>query len=297
MSVIVPTYNRGTLLGRCLKSLVEQTRRDFEVIVSDDGSTDSTQDVVSAFASSLDLSLVVEAHSGLPAVARNRAAALARGGTLLFLDSDDDAHPEKIEILGAYLEENWDVIYHPLVLSGRPKLSLRSSRAIAGKGPIIGPAYEFFLRNGNPIPLSGSGVRREFFENMGGFSEDISLKAVEDFDLWLRAAQQGGRFHFVAEPLGSYFQSQNQISRSKQANRNLAKLARLHLGTAGLRPADVVWMEYASARHAVTVQSRIIGLRTVGSFWLKTSQVVPFLKLLARYLISVFGVRRSNANR
>ena len=291
-SVIIPTYNRGAVLRRCLKSLEEQTCFDFEVIVGDDGSTDRTREVVSEFQSSLDLFFVAGEHSGLPAVARNRAAAIARGGTLLFLDSDDVAHPTKIELLAAHLDQEWEVIYHPLVLSRGPYLSWMRAPRIAGKGPIVGSAYEFFLSNGNPIPLSGSGVRRRFFQDLGGFSEDTDLKAVEDFDLWLRAAHKGALFHFVADPLGRYLQSRTQISRSQEAQRNLADLARRHLETASLRRGDGVWMEYACARHAVTTESRIVGLRTVGSFWLTTSRVVPSLKLLARYLSSLPLFRR-----
>lgn len=99
-SVIVPTYNGARYLGATLDSLVAQRSVDIEVIVVDDGSTDTTLDVVAAHA--LAPRVVHQANSGV-AVARNRGLALARGDYVAFLDQDDLWHPDRLAAVGDFL--------------------------------------------------------------------------------------------------------------------------------------------------------------------------------------------------
>jgi len=106
VSVLVPLYNKGLYIGRCLDSILAQTLRDFEVIVVDDGSTDDGPDVVHAYARrDSRLRLIRQANAG-PGAARNRAAAEACGDLLAPLDADDAWEPEYLgeseRLLGAY---------------------------------------------------------------------------------------------------------------------------------------------------------------------------------------------------
>ena len=114
VSVIIPTYNRAALLPRAIRSVVNQTFTDWEIIVVDDGSTDDTDSVVgpafqpvndrlesrshSEFGEQLGSKLVVirQANAGSSA-ARNRAIDVARGRFIAFLDSDDEYLPDKRE--------------------------------------------------------------------------------------------------------------------------------------------------------------------------------------------------------
>src|SRR5207302_3070250 len=91
LSVIVPTYRRPKLLRRCLAALAEQDvgRETFEIVVADDGSGDSTEDVLSAAGHTIpNLRWTTLKENAGPATARNRAVGEARGGVLLFLDDD-----------------------------------------------------------------------------------------------------------------------------------------------------------------------------------------------------------------
>ena len=99
VSVIIPTYNRADLLGEALHSVREQTYRPIELVVVDDGSTDSTQQVARRFAEAtagdVHVRCIYQENQGAQA-ARNRGLAESRGEFIQFLDSDDLLHPEKL---------------------------------------------------------------------------------------------------------------------------------------------------------------------------------------------------------
>ncbi|MBN1514526.1 MAG: glycosyltransferase [Phycisphaerae bacterium] len=97
VSIILPTYNRATLLGRAIDSVIGQTYPHWELIVVDDGSTDETDTLLSAYAASLGRRLVVirQTHGGASA-ARNAGIDRATGRYVAFLDSDDVFVPQKL---------------------------------------------------------------------------------------------------------------------------------------------------------------------------------------------------------
>lgn len=88
-SVILPTYNRGHLLGRAIESVLAQTYQNFELIVVDDASTDATKDVVESFRDGRIIYILLERNGG-PSVTRNRGILRARGRYISFLDDDDE---------------------------------------------------------------------------------------------------------------------------------------------------------------------------------------------------------------
>ena len=110
VSVIVPTHNRARLIGEMLGSLGAQTHRPLEVIVSDDGSTDDTRAVVERLLAGLREREVSCQYLSNPKVngnyARNRGLERAHGEHLLFIDSDDVAHPDLIARLLTALRSN-----------------------------------------------------------------------------------------------------------------------------------------------------------------------------------------------
>lgn len=106
-TVFIPTHNRAHLLPRALNSIEQQTCRDVEVLIIDDGSTDGTEEVVQSWAASSGLSVryVWQEHAGKPA-AHNAAIARAQGRFVVILDSDDVLAPRALEIL----KQHWEAI-------------------------------------------------------------------------------------------------------------------------------------------------------------------------------------------
>jgi glycosyltransferase involved in cell wall biosynthesis len=105
VSVIIPTYNRADVIEKAIGSVLNQSYRDFEVLVIDDGSTDNTTKVVEK----LPVKYIWQRHHGAPS-ARNRGIAQARGKYIAFLDSDDWWLPGKLEKQVAVMESNTDVV-------------------------------------------------------------------------------------------------------------------------------------------------------------------------------------------
>jgi GT2 family glycosyltransferase/predicted SAM-dependent methyltransferase len=235
VSVIIPTYNRAALLRRALTSVFAQTFRDFEVLVADDGSTDETAEVCRSFT---EVRYVALPHSGLPAVARNRALDVASGEYIAFLDSDDEWVENKLETQVGILE-------------GAPSFGLACSNAeVAG---------EMYLRpdqgkNGmalltligdNFVVTSTAMVRRNALQSVGQFCEEPALRGVEDYDLWLRIASHSG-VAYEPKALAVYHRSATSLGQEQGGALHWAGLSRIFermktlpdLDTAALKAID-----------------------------------------------------------
>ncbi len=243
VSVIVPTYNRAREIGRCLESLVSQTFADFEVIVCDDGSTDGTADVVANYRERLALRFQWSENFGGPARPRNIGLELAQGEYVAFLDSDDWWTPDKLEQSVRRLDAGADIVYHDLyrVRSATPRLRWRRVRT----RQLHAPVFDDLLHHGNTVPNSSVVVRGELMRRAGGFSEDRSLIAWEDYDAWLRLARLTERFERLDAPLGYYWEGGNNISSPRRLIANLERFKELY-GTTDLRGRQLPpWFHYS----------------------------------------------------
>ena len=106
ISVIIPVYNTEKYLRECLNSIINQTYNNLEIICVDDGSTDSSADIIREYAR-LDERIVsvFNAHQG-PSIARNTALDIAKGELIYFIDSDDYLEKEALKELCQHLEQN-----------------------------------------------------------------------------------------------------------------------------------------------------------------------------------------------
>src|ERR1051326_446413 len=106
VSIIIPAYNQAQFLAAAIESALQQTHRDVEVVVIDDGSTDDTRQVAERFANRI--IYVYQENTGLPG-ARNRGIRESSGEYLCFLDSDDSYHSEKAQRQAELLDENPEI--------------------------------------------------------------------------------------------------------------------------------------------------------------------------------------------
>lgn len=195
VSIIIPTFNRSALLGQALKSCLEQTYKDFEVLVVDDGSTDETEAVVSSFKDSRIIYLP-QSNQGR-SKARNRALAEAKGKYITFLDSDDLYMPEKLAVQVKALEENPDF---GAVYSAALNIDIEGNlHPFVYEAPACGWIYmDIALYLPLTICLPTVMARREVFEAVGTFDE--KLNRFEDTDMWRRIAKKY-QFFAVQKPL------------------------------------------------------------------------------------------------
>jgi GT2 family glycosyltransferase len=195
VSVVLPTYNRATLVGRAIRSALAQTVADLELIVVDDGSADRTEAVLREVRDPRLRVLRLPGNRGVSR-ARNAGIDLARAPWVAFLDSDDEWRPAMLErqLARAAADPAIGAVYcryhrHDHVTGRRatPALPLH-------EGDVLDRLLE-----GWRFVTSVAMVRRQALLDAGGFAPD--LDAQEDYDMWLRLAARGLRFAAVAEAL------------------------------------------------------------------------------------------------
>ena len=184
VSVVLPVYNREHSIARAIRSVLDQTYRDLELIVVDDGSTDGTRDVVRQFAPRL--TLIEQEHAGAYA-ARNRGIARARGELIAFIDSDDAWLPEKLALQVPLMRREevglvfGDTVHVTEPRDGAPRTGTTS---FAVSPPRRERAAAHFAW-GDFVPTCTVLVRRRCLDEIGGFP-DAALGA--DYLAWFRIA-------------------------------------------------------------------------------------------------------------
>ena len=211
VSVVIPTYNRANDLERCLKSLENQTFKNFEVVVCDDGSTDDTEEVVRRFDSVLTIQYIKDENFGGPARPRNNGIKKAKGNVIAFLDSDDWWYPNKLEVSLKCLEK-YDFVYHNL----DKYYSLHKTKGKVYGRELYDNITKDLLVNSNGIPNSSVMIRKAVVDKIGFITEDKGLIAVEDVDYWLRASLVSNKFKFINQSLGAYWIGGNISVSEKQ---------------------------------------------------------------------------------
>ena len=194
-SVIIPTYNRGEDLIRCFESLKNQTYKNFEVLLCDDGSTDNTEEIVDLYKKELNILHIWDKNWGGPAKPRNNGIKIAKGEWICFLDSDDSWLPDKLEVVYNFTTD-FDVIYHDLSVLNDP------SNIINGR-QFKTPVFDEIFKK-NCILNSSACVRKSIISKTDGLSEDLDIVGVEDLDFWLKLAQVTNKFKYIPKILGVY---------------------------------------------------------------------------------------------
>lgn len=193
VSVVIPTHDRASLVGRALDSVLAQSVPAGEVIVVDDGSSDGTAGVIRRRFPGVRVVELAE-RRGVSA-ARNRGIAESEGEWIAFLDSDDEWRPRKLERqLEALAAEPAHRLCHTdeiWIRRGNQVLPRRRHRKRGGR----------ILRRCLPrcvISPSSAILHRSLLDEVGTFDEE--LPACEDYDLWLRICARDPVL-FVGEPL------------------------------------------------------------------------------------------------
>jgi len=199
VSVIIPTYNCEAYVGQAISSVLAQTYDHNEIIVVDDGSTDTTRTVLVPYWDRI--CYVYQENRGL-AAARNTGIREAKGDLIAFLDADDIWFPTKLELQVAAFENRpeaglafadfMDFDDTRVTRSSRlhtwPQAMAWFDRHRVGEIEMAcGPMYEELLA-ANWIHASSVMVRRDVLSNVGPFDE--TLRAGEDLELWLRVARR-----------------------------------------------------------------------------------------------------------
>jgi glycosyltransferase involved in cell wall biosynthesis len=204
VSVVIATRNYGHYLAGAVRSVLDQTFSDLEVIIVDDGSTDNTADVVRPFLVDPRVRYLRTDGLGQPR-AKNLGILHARGRLVAFLDGDDEWLPTKLERqLLLFADPAVGVVYARRTLMDAGGRDQPTPPATLARGHV----YDTLLVQ-NPVCFSSVVVRKEVFETVGLF--DPKLPLAIDYDLWLRVARHF-TFDYVDEPLVRYRTGHGNLS-------------------------------------------------------------------------------------
>lgn len=180
-SIVIPTYNRPERLANCLAAIakLEYQRDRFEVIVVDDGSKITLDEIVRPLQDKIQITLLRQANAG-PAAARNRGAKAAKGEFLAFTDDDCQPLPNWLDRFAASL-----AVAPTAMIGGKTLNALADNPFSSASQKLIDYLYEyynpakgkkaFFASNNIALPKSG-------FDSLGGFDVSFPLAAAEDRD-------------------------------------------------------------------------------------------------------------------
>ncbi|MCX6714879.1 MAG: glycosyltransferase family A protein [Candidatus Uhrbacteria bacterium] len=180
ISIVIPTYQHASTLVRCLDSIFAQSRPADEIIVVDDGSTDTTQAVLKPYRDRVQV--LVQTNQGAPA-ARNHGFEKSVGDLVLFCDADVEMRPEMLAELEQALKTHPDASY------------AYSGFEWGWKTFTSFPFDAARLKQMNYIHTSAL-IRREKFPKF-----DTSLKRFQDWDLWLTMLEQGSNGAYIDKSL------------------------------------------------------------------------------------------------
>ena len=203
ISVIIPTYNRAHLIKRSIDSVLNQTYKNLELIIVDDGSTDNTKEIIDSIKDER-IVYVKQENQGASA-ARNKGIDLAKGKYIAFQDSDDVWHSDKLEKqINALKQNNADVVFCKMFVFGNLKKRVFPKHFKNG----------FLKKDELPFGISTQNIfgKTDIFKN--NFFDTI-MQPIEDFELTLRI-QQIYSIYCLDEALVDYHNQSDSISNNSE---------------------------------------------------------------------------------
>jgi glycosyltransferase involved in cell wall biosynthesis len=227
ISIVIPVYKSAHTIAATLDSVRTQTFRDYEVLITDDESSDGTLDICRQYAREhpeMRISTVSIPHSGV-AAARNDALARASGEFVSFLDSDDHWMPQKLERVAALIgrDSQADLIYHDVMMVARDGQRWRHS-----SGPSPSDPYRRLLLETNFLATTAVTVRRSCVATAGGFDCNPDFEICEDYELWVRLARARAKFVYVPVILAEIVRMDGSLSSNVTRHRRNQLNVRRH---------------------------------------------------------------------
>lgn len=220
VTIGIPVYNVGRFIGQTVKSVLKQTYTNFELIITDDGSTDDTVEVIRSF-NDPRIILIVDGENHGISYRLNQQIDLSKGKYFVRMDGDDLMFPERVEKQVRYLEEHPDIEVlgagAVIIDDDNEIIGMRQGRPLHLLKPEDVFKGGFFI---HPTVIG----KIEFFKK---YKYDEDLSGVEDKDLWCRGLQDS-KYAIIQEPLLFYrdplkFKIRTYLNRKKKGRQQAIK--------------------------------------------------------------------------
>lgn len=192
VSVIIPTYNRAEMLPNSVNSVINQTYKNLEIIVVDDGSTDNTKEVVKKFKDKR--IKYFKKRNGGPSSAQNYGIKKTKGKYITMLADDDEYLLDKVKLQVEFMQKHRNLVFCYCNVFLKTDSDMRLFLDKPAKN-----AFLDLLIGRNFISAPAVMIKTKILKSSGGF--DTSLEVAEDYDLWLRITKKHKRFAYIDMPL------------------------------------------------------------------------------------------------
>ncbi len=214
VSIILPFYQVGEEFNHAIESIVQQTFTHWKLILVSNNGNDQGREIAGRWSDADHRILQVEEHRQGIAHALNAGISLADTPYIARMDADDSSHPKRLAVQYEYLEKNKhiDVVSSQTVFQSELGISLGYSLFVDWQNTIITP-QEHFMSRFIESPLAHPSVmfRTKLIQQFGGYS---TRNVPEDYELWLRWMDQGINFHKLPEPLLTWNDHADRLSRN-----------------------------------------------------------------------------------
>ena len=201
VSIIMPSFNTAEYIGKSIQSVIDQTYKNWELIIVDDCSTDNTEEVVSPFLEDNRILFLKNEKNSGAAISRNLALRKARGRYIAFLDSDDLWLPVKIEKQLEFMKENnyaFTFTDYRINLNGKWLPYINTAPDVVTKWKLYNWCYF-------------STITVMYDVNVVGLIQIADLKKNNDYAMWLKAIEKTNCYR-LPECLSFYIKHENSIS-------------------------------------------------------------------------------------
>lgn len=256
ISVIVPIYNKEKCLKKCLDSILGQTDQELEVILVDDGSTDSSLKICREYAAKDARVQVYSKPNGGVSSARNLGMEKSTGDYLTFVDPDDFLHPECIERLKDALEaEDADLSYcYAVDVKGQTGKTRTISGESGNRSVVEASHYDWFDKYAHSV-CWGTLYKREITKNV---RFDADLKIGEDTLFLAKCIQNSKRVVCLDRALYYYVLNEDSVTNGSYSRKKLDELE------AWKRVCEVFQDEpfvYQTAKEGYALRCRMIAIK------------------------------------
>ena len=205
-SVVITNYNHEKYIGKCISSVLNQTFKNFELIIIENNSSDNSMKIIKSFKDKR-IKIFKINNGGIIAKSRNLGIKKSKSRWIAFLDSDDFWFKKKLEIVRKKILENKNnQVYSNNERHKSEKIkNYKSSRLNKKLNLDKKNFFQELILNGNKLSLSATVVDNNFLKkNNIFFRERRNFVTAEDYDFWLNLAKNGAKFNFIKEILGVY---------------------------------------------------------------------------------------------